>query len=73
MAEAIGYPLKTFTKMLEALRKLLGFFLYPLKALRKAVETIILFQSVGSVRKSRWVFFPYLLKALRKAVGKNVF
>ena len=34
----VGYPLKTFTKALEVLRKPLGFFLYPLKALRKAVE-----------------------------------
>ena len=62
MAEAVGYPLKTFTKVLEALRKALGFFLYPLKHL---------LQSVESIRKSRWVFFPYPLKALRKAVGKS--
>ena len=40
---------------LEPLRKPLGF----LKNL---------FQSVGSVRKNRWVFSAYPLKALRKAV-----
>ena len=38
---SVGYPLKTFTKALEALRKPLGFFLYPLKALRKAVENFV--------------------------------
>ena len=53
MAEAIGYPLKTFTKALEVLRKRLGFFLYPLKALRKAVENIC----------------SKALEALEKAVG----
>ena len=66
-----GYPLKTFNKALKALRKPLGFFLFLWRRWEKPFKN--LFQSVGSVRKSRWVFFPYPLKALRKAVGKNVF
>ena len=67
----VGYPLKTFTKALEALRKPLAFFLYPLKALRKAVEKIVPKRCKRS--KKPLGFFPYPLKALRKAVGKNVF
>ena len=56
-------------KALKALEKPLGFFLYPLKTLKKAI---------GKFLPNRWkhckeplgFFFPYPLKALRKAVGK---
>ena len=64
MAEAVGYLL------FEALRKPLGFFLFQLKALRKAVGNIcskaleVLEKAVG--------FFPYPLKALRKGIAKKV-
>ena len=55
-------------KALKALEKPLGFFLYPLKALKKAVEKFL------PNRWKRWKkplgSFPYPLKALRKAVGK---
>ena len=65
LAIPVGYPLEALIKALE---KPLGFFLYPLKALKKAVGKFL--PTVGNVGKSRWVLFPYPLKALRKAVGK---
>ena len=55
-------------KSLKTLEKPLGFFLYPLKALKNLFGNFS--QTVGNVGKSRWAFFPYPLKALRKAVGK---
>ena len=52
-------------KALKVLEKPLGFFLYLLKTLKKAI---------GKFHPNRWKkllgFYPYPLKALRKAVGK---
>ena len=68
----VGYPLKTFTKALEALRKPLAFFLYPLKALRKAVEKIVPKRCKRS--KKPLGFFPLPVEGLEKsrtAVAEN--
>ena len=69
MAEAVGYPLKTFTKALEALRKPLGFFLYLLEALRKAIGNIC--PKVLEVLEKAVGFFPLLVEGLKKSRWKK--
>ena len=73
----LGYPLEALVKALKALEKLYGFFLYLLKALKKAVGKFLPNHwkkplgsfplPVESIEKSRWENLSYpLLHERRK-------